>query len=98
MLHSTKIHPGHGPRVTFDSAQQATAVAAVGRAPARLGLVAHVINLVRHGVAHIVEAIEYRKTVGALSRLDERTLADIGIDRLAIRERARNAVRDGRSR
>lgn len=98
MLHSTNTHRGLAPRVTYDSAQQAAAAAAVGRSPVRSGLFVRLSNSVRRGVARIVEGIEYRKTVSALSRLDDRTLTDIGIDRQAIRERARAAVRDGRSR
>ena len=52
------------------------------------------MNLGRR-MRRILEEIEYRRTVGALSQLDDRTLRDIGLDRMDIQHRARQVSRRG---
>lgn len=78
--------PNTGSRAMAQSLPAASRMAVVGRAMAAVGRVA----------GRIMEGIEYRRTVAALSRLDERTLRDIGMSRMDIHYRAREAVRGGR--
>jgi uncharacterized protein YjiS (DUF1127 family) len=81
------------PEIQIDS-YDGSAVEAPPKAPPvpRLGLFARIARI----AARMMEQNEYRRTVSALSRLDERTLKDIGINRMEIKYRARQSVRGGR--
>ena len=72
--------------------------AAAQRQPAasRMAVVGRAMFAVSRIAGRIMEGIEYRRTVAALSRLDERTLRDIGVDRMEIKYRARRATRHSR--
>lgn len=61
-----------------------------------MAVVGPAMAVVSRIAGRIIEGIEYRRTVAALSRLDERTLKDIGVDRMEITHRTRDAVSEGR--
>jgi len=59
---------------------------------AQPGLALEVSAFVHHAMQRLADFRAYRSTVTELSKLDNRTLADLGIARTGIRSAARYAV------